>query len=35
MRSKEGLMDEIRKVLDPMPGFSYSFTQPIDMRVSE
>ncbi len=35
MRSKEGLMEEIRKVLDPMPGFSYSFTQPIDMRVSE
>lgn len=35
MRSKEGLMEEIRKVLDPIPGISYSFTQPIDMRVSE
>jgi cobalt-zinc-cadmium resistance protein CzcA len=35
MRSKEGLMGEIRKVLDPMPGISYSFTQPIEMRVSE
>ena len=28
-------MDEVRKVLDPMPGFEYSFTQPIEMRVSE
>ena len=28
-------MDEIRKVLDPMPGIDYSFTQPIEMRVSE
>jgi cobalt-zinc-cadmium resistance protein CzcA len=35
MRSKEALMDEVRKVLDPMPGISYSFTQPIEMRVSE
>ncbi|ACV37869.1 heavy metal efflux pump, CzcA family (plasmid) [Candidatus Accumulibacter phosphatis clade IIA str. UW-1] len=35
MKSKEALMDEIRKVLDPMPGISYSFTQPIEMRVSE
>ena len=35
MRSKEALMDEIREVLDPMPGITYSFTQPIDMRVSE
>ena len=32
---KEALMDEIRKVLDPMPGIKYSFTQPIEMRVSE
>lgn len=35
MGSKEELMDEIRKVLDPMPGIGYSFTQPIEMRVSE
>ncbi len=35
MKSKEALLDEIRKVLDPMPGISYSFTQPIEMRVSE
>lgn len=32
---KEALMDKIRKVLDQLPGISYSFTQPIDMRVSE
>ena len=35
MTSKEALMDEVRKVLDPMPGIKYSFTQPIEMRVSE
>ncbi|MEW6312510.1 MAG: CusA/CzcA family heavy metal efflux RND transporter [Pseudomonadota bacterium] len=35
MKSKEDLMDEVRKVLDPMPGIEYSFTQPIEMRVSE
>ena len=35
MKSKEALMSEIRKVLDPMPGIEYSFTQPIEMRVSE
>ena len=35
MKSKEALMDEVRKVLDPMPGIKYSFTQPIEMRVSE
>ena len=35
MKSKEALMDELRKVLDPMPGIEYSFTQPIEMRVSE
>lgn len=35
MRGKEALMGEIRKVLDPMPGINYSFTQPIEMRVSE
>lgn len=35
MDSKETLMDEIRKVLDQLPGVNYSFTQPIEMRVSE
>ncbi|MBI5937006.1 MAG: efflux RND transporter permease subunit [Betaproteobacteria bacterium] len=35
MNGKEALMDEVRKVLDPMPGIEYSFTQPIEMRVSE
>jgi heavy metal efflux system protein len=35
MKSKEALIDEVRKVLDPMPGIEYSFTQPIEMRVSE
>jgi len=35
MDTKEELMDEVRKVLDPMPGIGYSFTQPIEMRVSE
>jgi cobalt-zinc-cadmium resistance protein CzcA len=28
MKSKEALIDEVRKVLDPMPGIKYSFTQP-------
>jgi len=32
---KEWLTDELRKVLDQLPGVSYSFTQPIDMRVQE
>ncbi len=35
MQNKEALMDEIRKVLDGLPGIEYSFTQPIEMRVSE
>ncbi len=35
MKTKEALMDEVRKVLNPMPGIVYSFTQPIEMRVSE
>ena len=35
MDSKEGLLVELRKVLDTLPGVKYSFTQPIDMRVSE
>ncbi len=29
------LLAEIRKVLDPIPGLSYTFGQPIDMRVQE
>jgi len=33
--SKEALLDKIRSVLDDIPGINYSFTQPIDMRVSE
>lgn len=32
---KEALLDEIRKTLDPMPGIKYSFSQPIELRVSE
>lgn len=35
MDSKEQLIDEIRKVLDQLPGIAYGFTQPIEMRVSE
>ena len=35
MSSKEELTDKIRAVLDQLPGVAYSFTQPIDMRVSE
>jgi cobalt-zinc-cadmium resistance protein CzcA len=35
MKTKEALMDEVRKVLDALPGIEYSFTQPIEMRVSE
>ncbi|HEX5392022.1 MAG TPA: CusA/CzcA family heavy metal efflux RND transporter [Rhodocyclaceae bacterium] len=33
--NKEWLMDELRKVLDDFPGLAYTFTQPIEMRVSE
>ncbi|MDE2416996.1 MAG: efflux RND transporter permease subunit [Burkholderiales bacterium] len=33
--SKEALLDKIRTVLNEMPGVFYSFTQPIEMRVSE
>ena len=29
------LMEEMRKVLDPIPGISFAFAQPIDMRVQE
>ncbi|HAS0832795.1 TPA: efflux RND transporter permease subunit [Enterobacter cloacae] len=32
---KPALEDKIRGVLDQLPGVGYSFTQPIDMRVSE
>lgn len=32
---KPALEDKIRSVLDQLPGVGYSFTQPIDMRVSE
>ncbi len=35
MKSKEALIDELRKVMTQMPGLAYSFTQPIDMRVNE
>ena len=35
LKNKEALMNAVRKVLDPMPGIKYSFTQPIEMRVSE
>lgn len=31
----EWLTEEIRKVLDEIPGISYAFSQPIDMRVQE
>ncbi len=33
--SKEFVIEEIRKSLDKMVGIEYSFTQPIEMRVSE
>ncbi len=33
--NKEELIVKIREVLDQLPGIKYSFTQPIDMRVSE
>ncbi len=32
---KEWLINELRKVLEEFPGIEYSFTQPIEMRVSE
>lgn len=34
-KNKDELIDKIRTVLDQLPGIKYSFTQPIDMRVSE
>ncbi|HEY0721594.1 MAG TPA: CusA/CzcA family heavy metal efflux RND transporter [Gammaproteobacteria bacterium] len=35
MDSKEQLIDEIRKVMNEIPGIGYGFTQPIEMRISE
>jgi cobalt-zinc-cadmium resistance protein CzcA len=35
MQSKDELLIELRKVLDQLPGTKYSFTMPIEMRVSE
>ncbi|HMU65616.1 MAG TPA: CusA/CzcA family heavy metal efflux RND transporter, partial [Cellvibrionaceae bacterium] len=35
LNDKDALVDEIRKVLDTLPGVKYSFTQPIEMRVDE
>ncbi len=35
LADKPALIAKIRSVLDQLPGISYSFTQPIDMRVSE
>ena len=35
MASKEDLIEALREVLDTLPGIAFSFTQPIDMRVSE
>ena len=32
---KDWLMEEIRRVMADFPGINYTFTQPIDMRVSE
>lgn len=34
-QDKEWLTDQLRQVLNEFPGVSYSFTQPIEMRVSE
>jgi len=33
--SKEGIKQQIRKVLSQFPGIAFGFTQPIEMRVSE
>ena len=33
--SKEALIEKLRAVMKQMPGLDFSFTQPIDMRVSE
>lgn len=34
-RSKEALIEDIRKVMAQTPGIAFGFTQPIEMRVSE
>lgn len=34
-KNKEALLEELRKTLNDLPGISYSFTMPIEMRVSE
>jgi len=33
--NKDELIDELRKVMNQLPGLAFSFTQPIDMRVNE
>jgi cobalt-zinc-cadmium resistance protein CzcA len=33
--SKDAVIDKLREVLDDFPGLAFSFTQPIEMRVSE
>lgn len=35
VKDKEALIEKIRKVFDNLPGIEPSFTQPIDMRISE
>lgn len=35
MNTKEALIEKIRAVMEQMPGISFGFTQPIEMRVSE
>jgi cobalt-zinc-cadmium resistance protein CzcA len=32
---KDWLTDELRAVMEDFPGIAFTFTQPIDMRVSE
>ncbi len=34
-KSKSDILNEMRHILDNFPGIEYSFTQPIEMRVSE
>ncbi len=35
VKTKEGLIDHLREVMQQIPGIAFSFTQPIDMRVNE
>ncbi len=35
VKDKDALIEKIRKVFDDLPGIEPSFTQPIDMRISE